>query len=60
MNIADLGLNTRFVSRLDAIGLKLSTPIRTKAIPHQYRNGGTTDGQSADSHAWLHDAMQCA
>ena len=57
MNIADLGLNTRFVSRLDAIGLKLSTPIRTEAIPHQYRNGGTTDGQSADSHAWLHDAM---
>ncbi len=34
MTFADLGLNARFVSRLDAMGLKQPTPIQIKAIPH--------------------------
>ena len=34
MTFTDLGLNARFVSRLDAMGLKHPTPIQTKAIPH--------------------------
>lgn len=34
MTFAKLGLNARFVSRLDALGLKQPTPIQTKAIPH--------------------------
>ncbi|MEO1408147.1 MAG: DEAD/DEAH box helicase, partial [Pseudomonadota bacterium] len=34
MTFKDLGLNARFVSRLDALGLKQPTPIQTKAIPH--------------------------
>ena len=58
MNFAVLGLSARFVSRLDAMGMKLPTPIQTKVIPHQNRNGGPTDAQDADSNAWLHDAMQ--
>ena len=34
MTFTDLGLNARFVSRLDALGLNQPTPIQTKAIPH--------------------------
>lgn len=34
MTFTDLGLNARFVSRLDALGLKNPTPIQSKAIPH--------------------------
>ena len=34
MTFTNLGLNDRFVSRLDALGLKQPTPIQTKAIPH--------------------------
>ena len=34
MTFAELGLNARFVSRLDGMGLKKPTPIQTEAIPH--------------------------
>ena len=33
MNFQDLGLNARFVSRLDGLGLTTPTPIQQKAIP---------------------------
>ncbi len=34
MNFNELGLNARFVSRLEGLGLTEPTPIQTKAIPH--------------------------
>ena len=33
MTFTDLGLNARFVSRLNAVGLKSPTPIQAKSIP---------------------------